>query len=91
MLACVDSGIDDCPVASPSDHRGTEEQSVEITLALVMGVVDCAAVVLVAWVLRLAARADGRPIWTVATAIAAPTVGLIFLGRQLFRARQRGL
>src|SRR3954463_14609474 len=86
LLAVPGSGTHDCRVASPSDHCRTEDQAVEITLALFLGVLACVVVVLVSWLLRLVVGTDGGPVWTFVTAIAAPAVGLIVVFRQLFRA-----
>jgi hypothetical protein len=73
-------------VASPNDHRRTEDQAVEITLALFLGLLACVVVVLVSWLLRLAVGADGAPVWSVVTAVTAPAGGLIVVVRQLLRA-----
>jgi ABC-type transporter Mla subunit MlaD len=73
-------------MASPSDHRRTEDQAVEIALALFLGVLACVVVVLVSWLLRLAVGAGGTPVWSVVTAVAAPAGGLMVVVRQLLRA-----
>lgn len=74
----------------PTGHDRTEAQTVEIVLALIIGVLVCLSVVLISWLLRLVIGTDGGGAWAVTTTAVAIAAGLAALARQLVRAlRQR--